>query len=311
MTMAPRLIALLAVRDEEDIIAAAVRHLIAQGAEVYVLDDGSTDGTVAELTPLLGKGVLRIERFPAESGISPAAAAARPWECLLRRKEQLAGELAAEWFIHHDADELRESPWDGLTLREAIARVDRLGYNAVDFAVYNFPPVHDAYRAGDDLARAFPYCEPAAGLDRLQVKCWKKQPQVDLASSGGHEARFPGQRVFPVRFLCRHYPLRGQVQGERKLRARRARFAPEHDRGWHCQYDGLPAGGSLRRDPATLTRYDEEQVKAGLLIRHRDWEQAAAETAELARELARCRAMLALVSRDLELRTAECEENRP
>ena len=299
MTDNLRLLALLAVRDEADIIVPAVEHLIAQGAQVYVLDDGSTDGTAAALRPLLGRGLLHLERFPEESGIDPAAAAARPWECLLRRKEQLARELPADWFIHHDADEFRESPWDGLTLADACARVGRLGGNAIDFTVLNFPPLDDNYRAGADLA--------AAGLDRLQIKCWKRQPQVDLVSAGGHEARFPGRRVFPVRFLCRHYPLRGQGHAEKKIRARRERFAPEHDRGWHRQYDALPAGGSVLRDPATLARYDAERVKADLFVRHRDWEQATAARAELERDLARCRKMLAFVSRDLEVRTAECD----
>lgn len=308
MTDIPSLIALLAVRDEADIIVPAVEHLIAQGAQVYVIDDGSTDGTAAALAPLLGRGVLRIERFPEESGIAPAAAAARPWECLLRRKEQLARELEADWFIHHDADEFRESPWDNLTLAAGLARVDRLGYNAVDFAVLNFPPVTDDYRAGADLALLFPYCEPATDLDRLQVKCWKKQPEINLVSSGGHDPAFPGRRVFPVRFLCRHYPLRGREQAARKIRARRARFAPEHDRGWHRQYDALAPEDPVLRDPATLTRYAAEQVKAGLFLRHRDWEQATAERVELARELARCRRLLAFVSRDLEVRTAECDD---
>ena len=34
---------------------------------------------------------------------------------------------------------------------------------------------------------------------------------------GGHDARFPGRRVFPYKFLLLHYPARSQEQGERKV----------------------------------------------------------------------------------------------
>jgi hypothetical protein len=42
-----RLVAIIAAYNEEDIIGPALAHLIEQGASVYLLDDGSTDRTVA------------------------------------------------------------------------------------------------------------------------------------------------------------------------------------------------------------------------------------------------------------------------
>src|SRR5262249_15910738 len=150
-----------------------------------------------------------------------------------------AASLEGDWFLHTDADELRESPWDGVSLSEAIARVDALGYNAIDFAVFNFCPVDDSFRPGDDLRRAFAYCEPGGIFDGLEVKCWQRQPRpVDLASTGGHDVKFEGRRVFPVRFLLRHYPIRSQAHGERKVfTERRPRFVPEERvRDWHIQY---------------------------------------------------------------------------
>jgi hypothetical protein len=92
------------------------------------------------------------------------------------------------------------------------------------------------------------------------VKGWKPQPApVDLAGSGGHDVVFPGRRVFPYKFPIRHYPIRSQAHGERKILAeRKSRFDPaERARGWHAHYDQFVEGSSFLWDPATLHRFDE------------------------------------------------------
>lgn len=268
-------IAIIAAYNEEDIIARVVGYLIDQGALVYLLDHGSTDRTVAEVEPFLGRGLLKVERFPGD-GPGPDAAGRFPWAGILRRKEALAEELDAGWLIHHDADEFRESPWEDVDLAGAIRRVDALGYNAVDFELLNFWPTHDRFRPGDDPRQAFPFYERGAPWDRVQIKCWKKTgTRVDLVSSGGHEARFPDRRVFPLRFVLRHYPIRGQGHGERKVfRERVPRFDPaERERGWHVQYDGLREGHRFIREAAELTPYEPVAVRLQLMLRHRGVEE--------------------------------------
>src|SRR5580765_581681 len=115
-------VAIIAAYNEADIIEQVVSDLINQDVQVYFMDDGSTDGTVATVERHLGRGVLGIERLasPVENG----APSRFDWERILQRKTQLAMELEASWFIHHDADEFRESPWSHLSLREAIRHVD-------------------------------------------------------------------------------------------------------------------------------------------------------------------------------------------
>src|SRR5262249_3472878 len=166
-----------------------VRDLIEQGVRVYFLDDGSTDGTVAAVQPFVGRGVIAIESLehPGANG------AARPfaWEQILRRKAQLAGELDADWFIHHDADEFRASPWAHLSLADAIRHVDALGFNAIDFAGLDFWPTHETFCPGDDVRLAFPFYTERAPHDRVQVRAWKNTGAlVELASSGGHDVQF-------------------------------------------------------------------------------------------------------------------------
>ena len=212
-----RVTALIAAHNEEDIVGQVVRDLVEQGIGVYLLDHGSTDDTRAEVERAAGGGLVGAERLDVEGFALQA---------ILERKAQLARELDATWFINQDADEFRESPWTDANLFEGIRRVDSLGYNAIDFEVLNFWPTHDDFRKGDDVRAAFPLFERGGTFDRLQIRCWKKlDGSLDLLSSGGHEVAFAGRRVFPLRFLLRHYPIRGQAHGERKVfRERRPRF---------------------------------------------------------------------------------------
>ena len=265
--------AIIAAYNEGDVITHVIDDLIRQGVAVYLLDNGSTDDTRQRLAPYLEQNLIGFESF------APTAAArgadCYDWEAILRRKEQLAIELVSDWFIHADADEFREAPWPGVDLLSAIRAVDSFGFNAIDFDVLNFWPTHDGFQPGGDVRTAFEYYERAREWDKVQVKCWKRTAvAVDLVSTGGHEALFSGRRIFPIRFLLRHYPLRGTAHAARKIFVDRVpRFREEERaRGWHCQYDSFTDTQSFIRDPATLTRYDEPRVKLDLLLTHREGE---------------------------------------
>jgi hypothetical protein len=248
-----RIVAIIAAFNEADIIGQTVRHLIEQGIFVHLIDDGSTDCTDVALAPFLASGFLSVERSAFVSEAS-ADRGVFQWTRLLSRKEQLSRELEGDWFLHYDADEFRESPWGHLDLRNGIELVDRLGYNAIDFAVLNFWPTDTDVDSGGDVQRALRYWDPAPRFDRVQVKCWKKTAAIDLVTSGGHDARFDGRRVFPIRFLTRHYPIRSQSHGQRKVfEERKPRFAQEERaRGWHVQYDEVDAGSSFTRPASGL-----------------------------------------------------------
>jgi GT2 family glycosyltransferase/glycosyltransferase involved in cell wall biosynthesis len=267
MTAAFRVIALISSFNEEDIISPVIGHLVENGVEVYLIDDHSTDDTVQQASQWLGKGLLDIESFSR----SEATNGKFEWAAILRRKEELATTLHANWFIHHDADEIRESPWPSLGLKEAIRWVDKLGYNCVDFKVLNFPPVDDSFRVGDDPKTYFKYCEDAADFDVVQRKAWKAGVRVSLAAAGGHEALFPDRRIFPIKFLMRHYPIRGQQHGLRKVFLERAqRFLDsERAKGWHRQYDHFGESHSFLRDPAILTHFDLDLARFELMAPNR------------------------------------------
>src|SRR5215468_9856188 len=130
-----RIVALLAVRNEERYLKRCLEHYRQQGIETCLIDNGSTDRTLQIAEGFLNRGVIRIEHLPF-SGVFEL-------ETQLRCKERLAAEIAADWFIHCDADEIREAPRHYKTLREGIEVVDRQGYNAIDFDEFVFLPTAD------------------------------------------------------------------------------------------------------------------------------------------------------------------------
>jgi glycosyl transferase family 2 len=264
-----RVVAIISAFNEADVISPVIEHLVENGVDVYLIDNRSTDGTNAAAKHWLRKGLLGIEQFPAEA---PPGDGPPPfdWEAILKRKEALAKELSADWFIHHDADEFREAPWPGMKLRDAIRWVDRLGYNCIDFRVLNFPPLENGFRPGADPREHFTHWEDPVVYDTLQRKCWKAQKTpVSLAASGGHEAQFPGRRIFPIRFLLRHYPIRSQEHGLRKVfDERKKRFVDkERAKGWHVQYDTIASEShSFLGDPANLHEYDPDRIRLELML---------------------------------------------
>jgi hypothetical protein len=253
-----RIVAIISAYNEGDIIAPVLEHLQRNGVSSYLIDNESSDDTVARAEEWLGRGLIGIESLPAGSGGRTS------WKAILARKLELSRQLGADWYLHHDADEIRESPWPGMSLREAVNLVDRLGYNAIDFRVLNFPPVDDGFRPGHDPREHFTRWEDPADYDRLQRKCWKVGFSGVSLEDGGHDVRFAERRLFPLRFLMRHYPIRGQAHGTRKvLRERTERFAADEvAMGWHRQYAHVRGVDHLfMKNPASLRAFDLERVR--------------------------------------------------
>jgi hypothetical protein len=250
-----RVVAILPAYNEEDVIAQTLRDLFSQGVDVHLVDNWSTDETVERARPFMGHGLLGIERFPPDGP-------SRTYDLsmLLERVEEIAAGLPrASWVMLHDADERRRSPWPGTLLRDALWRVDRSGYSCVDHVTLNFWPTDDSFDPGgtdlEDHFRHFEFSDHPGHFH--QRRAWKQcGERVALARSAGHDVEFPGRRVYPYKFLLKHYPLRSSAHGERKLLDRRRRWnAEERSRGWHRQYDHVEADGFVR-DPSTLRRFD-------------------------------------------------------
>src|ERR1700733_726713 len=130
-----RVVAILATFNEERFVGGCIDHLFRQGVGVYLIDNGSTDQTVAIARSYLGHGLIGIETMPRSDFFD--------LHLILRRKEELSSSLDADWFMHVDADEIRAAPRLDSTLAEALREVDELGFNAVNFQEFTFIPTKE------------------------------------------------------------------------------------------------------------------------------------------------------------------------
>ncbi len=80
-----RVVAILATYNEERFIASCLENLFRQGIHAYLVDNDSTDETVAIARRHLGRGLLGVENFPRDGVYR--------WSSVFRRKEQLAAAL--------------------------------------------------------------------------------------------------------------------------------------------------------------------------------------------------------------------------
>ncbi len=250
-----RVLAIVTTYNEADVIEQVLERLSSSGVHVHVIDNWSSDQTPEILEEFAARTIVTWERFPQSGDTGHFEL-----ENLLRRVEEVAAQSGADWVIHHDADEIRESPWPGVSLIDALWALQQWGYNCIDHTVINFRPVDNSWSPRDDLASSFPWCEfgdtPA---DFLQIKGWKPQVhRLTMASNAGHQVQFEGRRVFPYKFPLRHYSIRSQEHGERKiLRERRPRWSEEERaKGWHVHYDHYDEQTSFLWSSEALVRWD-------------------------------------------------------
>lgn len=240
--------AFLPVLDEADVLPHVLRHLHEQGCAVHVIDGWSTDGSWEIAHPRNEVGVA-VERFPAEG----RDAIQRCGE-LLKRVEDLAAASDADWCLLTDADEWRRSAVAGETLAQMCERVDREGFNAVDFRVFQFYCTSDEWQFNQDKSpeRFFGHYDETDCISRIpNRKLWKNVGRVCLGG-GGHEVMFPGMRAIKAGVM-KHYPFRTPQQAKAKIELRLARrCTEEHARGWGSHYDQYPPDFPFCWDPAKL-----------------------------------------------------------
>jgi glycosyltransferase involved in cell wall biosynthesis len=220
-----RIVALLATYNERRFVGPCLDHLAANGVDVYLVDNCSTDETVEIARRYEGRGLIGLETLPRDGVFSLRRQ--------LERKEELARELDADWFVHLDADEVRLPPRPGETLAQAIERVDSEGYNAVNFLELSFVPTREAPDHDHaDFQRTLRTYYPLLPEFPHQLTAWKATDDVDLAWKGGHRVRFPGLRMYPDSFLMKHYLFLSRAHAVEKYVERR--FSQiEVASGWH------------------------------------------------------------------------------
>ena len=266
--MKTRVCAIMSAYNEADVIHESIQKLIQQEVDVYLLDNGSTDETVEIANQFLNKGLIKVERCVfTENGKE-----VYDWTALLKRKEELSRQLDYDWFMHVDADEIRYSPWAHRNLREGIELVDQMGFNLINFRLFNFRLTHEK-SADQSIEEAFTHYSAVEQFNRMQVKAWKKSSGIDLVSHAGHLALLPQPKIFPIRFIHKHYPVRSIEQGTRKIiKERLARYSTSDRRkGWHVQYDHMSVDRDQIRqeliwDTRELKQFDTHEITNELFM---------------------------------------------
>lgn len=224
-----KIVALLTFRNEELYLKRCIEHLIVQGIDICAIDNGSTDSSVEIAKSFLNKGVIRLEYLPFKGYYD--------WHECLKHKEKLASEINADWFIHHDADEIRQSPNPFKSLKECIKEVDRIGYNAINFDEFVFIPWKEdngSIKAKYDYVKEMKYYYYFKKGDLRRVNAWKNLGiPINLTSKGGHRVLFPGQKIYPQNFILRHYIALSEEHLVNKY-SKRVYSSKEVEKfGWH------------------------------------------------------------------------------
>jgi len=252
--------------NEEDIIIPSITNLLEQGIKVYVIDNWSTDNTFQLLSNVKHKGFLGVEKFPKDK-----APEYYDLRAILQRKEEISHEFGLGWYIHTDVDEIRVSPWKNISFRDGIYLVDTKGYNAIDFSVITFHPKDNNFKSGRDFEDYFKHFSLGEDLSYfIQVKAWKNFGQdINLAYWGGHNVEFDKRKIFPLKFLCKHYPIRSQEHGKRKIfLERRKRYHPKNRAiGWHAHYDKIKDDHNFVEKSSKFLYYESDFYEQFMLER--------------------------------------------
>ncbi|MBR2046591.1 MAG: glycosyltransferase family 2 protein [Agathobacter sp.] len=248
-------LAILHFYNEADILEKTIEYLLGQDVDVYLLDNWSDDGSYEIASNYKEKypDKIFLEHFPQEG---------KTGEFELYKQmevtEKISKELDYNWYIHYDADEIRVSPWENVNFRQALYWIDRLGYNCVENTVIDFKLTELNQENIFMKDTYFEFRHKYAWFNHL--KTWKKTDDIDLKSTAGHTLKIRNPKVFSLKFLNKHYPLRTQVQAEIKIfKERIPRFAKEKDTyGWHGHYDKYLADAGILVDKSDLLLWQKE-----------------------------------------------------
>ncbi len=203
------------VKNEQDIIATTITHLLDQGVErVVVADNLSTDDT---------PDILRELGRSAPVTVVTDRLVSYDQEYKMTVLARLAARHGASWILPFDADEIWRAPGH----RDLASFFASSGADVVRAVVYDHVPSPD-----DDPDEADP-------VRRLGHRCvepsrWSKVafrafPLAQL-SLGNHHVRRPGHRGTGLEI--RHFPVRSRQQYAGKMRTGAVAMAASHYGEW-------------------------------------------------------------------------------
>jgi len=223
-----KLVGMLEVYNDDDIIEELLNFYISQGFDLVVLDNGSTDKTYEICQRFQNKGIVRLSRYPSKN-----------WDYI--RDLQVLYDMALmespDWVIRIDSDEFFESGIENETLKEAISKVDSQGFNLIQSNWFQFYLTDNDNDSKSVRKRMRYYSWTSDYLYRA----WKVYPGILVEAGGSHYPVFPNflkYKIYPKKFVMRHYQFRSVKQAKKKLADRLQKIGDNAESilGWHNRY---------------------------------------------------------------------------
>lgn len=216
-----RVVAVLAVRCERPYLSNCLSHLIENGIDYAIVDNGSTDGSAELLRSAKFAPHLAGYHYVPFTGIFK-------WEEILLAQEQLVRKIDTDWVLLQAPDEVMHSNVPGETLASAIERLDAQGYDVINFDEFVFLPVDHDYipdHSGTQPLRHYYFWKPS-------MRAWKKALNLSNVAGAGHTVSGAEFNLSPETFVNRHYIFRDQAHAYAKY-SDRIFDDKELARGWH------------------------------------------------------------------------------
>jgi len=246
-----KIIGMVSVFNNENIIEEIITHLIHQGIELVILDNASTDKSFNICEKYLGKGVLEIFSYKTKLFKK---------ELILLMLYHMALRHSPDWLIVNDSDEILESDNVEFTLKEAIEKVDSESYNTIQFARFDFFMTDNDDLTKETIREKLTYYSYQGDY---VYRAWKYFPGINSGDVAGHFPIYPEgykYKIYPKKFILRHYPFQSEEQAKKKMIDRTKGFTKEkHGRPLNEHYEiVLGENFSKRISYKLVNKYSED-----------------------------------------------------
>jgi|ERR1035438_1468946 hypothetical protein len=225
------IVAIVCVREDHQYLENCLSHLISNGVNYALIDNGIGDeGRAILAKPWIRRHLVSYAELPYRDRFELKAQ--------LDKKEEMVDAIKTDWCIHLDVDEIMHSYRESETLEQGITRLDAAGWTVINFNEFVFLPVLHDYEMGIEgfqPMRHYYFFEPTRPrLMRARKKSTglSTVPRDGNMGAGGHVLFGDGLKLAPENFALRHYIVRNQEHAFEKYTSRRFSDA-EVQCGWH------------------------------------------------------------------------------